>query len=39
LRYLATRHEAPGHTPLGRPAYVDHRVRGLPALLRALSSG
>jgi putative hydrolase of the HAD superfamily len=39
LRYLATSHEAPRRRPLGRPAYVDRRVRSLRALSRAMSSG
>ena len=39
LRYLATRHEAARRWPAGRPAYVDHRVRDLRALSRAMSSG
>jgi putative hydrolase of the HAD superfamily len=39
LRYLATRHEAPRRSPRGCPTYVDHRVRSLRALSRAMSSG
>jgi hypothetical protein len=31
--------EAPRRSPRGCPAYVDHRVRSLRALSRALSSG